>query len=92
MLEKLIGKIILVGMTFYDKNKEFTEQKQNWGEIVAVNENTVHIKKMNGEEFSIPNDPSAIEPAEPGEYKLRSTGEVVKNPDYLSTWIITRPD
>ena len=79
-------------MTFYDKNNEFTEQKQNWGEIVAVNENTVHIKKMNGEEFSIPNDLSAIEPAEPGEYKLRSTGEVVKNPDYLSTWIITRPD
>ena len=90
--ENLIGKIILVGMTFYDKNDKFVEQKQNWGEIVAVNENTVFIKQKDGEEFSIPNDPSAIESANPGEYKLRSTGEVVENPDFLSTWNVTLPE
>ncbi len=90
--EKMIGKTILVGMTFYDKNDEFVEQKQSWGEIVSLNENTIFIKQKNGEEFSIPNDPSAIEPANPGGYRLRSTGEVVENPDYLSTWGITLSD
>lgn len=90
--EKLIGKTILVGMTFYDKNDEFVERKQSWGEIVAVNENTIFIKQKNEEEFSIPNDPSAIEPANPGTYRLHKTGEVVENPDYLSTWNVTLPE
>ena len=90
--ENLIGKTILVGMTFYNKNDEFVEQKQSWGKIVAVNENTIFIKQKDGEEFSIPNDPSAIEPANPGEFRLRSTGEVVENPDFLSTWNITLPE
>ena len=90
--EKLIGKTILVGMTFYNKDDEFVEQKQSWGEIVAVTENTIFIKQQDGEEFDIPNDPSAIEPANPGEYRLRSTGEVVENPDFLSTWDVTLPE
>ena len=90
--ENLIGKTILVGMTFYNKDDEFVEQKQSWGEIVAVTENTIHIKKKDGEEFDIPNDPSAIEPAKPGEYRLRTTGEVVENPDFLSTWNVTLQD
>ena len=90
--EKLIGKTILVGMTFYNKDDEFVEQKQSWGEIVAVTENTIFIKQKDGEEFDIPNDPSAIETANPGKYRLRSTGEVVENPDFLSTWNVTLPE
>jgi len=92
MKEKMIGKSMIVGMNFYDKNDEFVERKQLWGEIVAVNENTIYIKQKDGEEFCIPNDPSAIEIADPGEYTLHSTGEVVKDPDYLSVWDITLPD
>ena len=90
--EKLIGKIILVGMTFYNKNDEFVKQTQNWGEIVAVSENTIFIKQKNGGEFSIPYDEPAIEIANPGEYKLHSTGEIVVNPDYISTWTVTLPE
>ena len=90
--ENLIGKTILVGMTYYNKNNEFVEQKQFWGTIISINENNIVIKQKNGEEFTIPNDKRAIEPANPGEYRLRSTGEVVKNPDFLSTWNVTLPD
>ncbi len=92
MKEKMIGKSMIVGMTFYDKNDEFVERKQLWGEIVAIKKNTIFLKQKNGEEFCIPNDPSAIETAELGEYTLHSTGEVVKDPDYLSIWDITLPD
>jgi hypothetical protein len=90
--EKLIGKIILVGMTYYNKNNEFVEQKQFWGTIISINGNNIVIKQKNGEEFTIPNDKRAIEPANPGEYRLRSTGEVVENPDFLSTWNVTLPN
>lgn len=89
--ENMIGKTILVGMTFYNKNDEFAGQKQSWGKIVAVTENTIYIKQSDGENFEIPNDPSAIEAAKPGEYRLKSTGEVVKKPDFLSTWNVTLP-
>ncbi len=89
---ELKGKVILVGMTYYTKDDEFVEQKQFWGTVTYVYGNTIVIKQNNGEEFSIPNDKSAIEKAQPGEYKLRSTGEVVVNPDFLSTWTVNLPD
>lgn len=88
----LIGKTILVGMTFYNKNDEFVEQKQIFGEIVAFNQNTISIMPRNGEVFFIPNDKSAIDIAKPGKYRLISTGETIENPNYLSTWNITLSD
>jgi hypothetical protein len=33
----------------------------------------------------------AFQPAPPGEYRLKSTGEIVVDPDLLSTWTIRRP-
>ncbi|MGB7589031.1 MAG: hypothetical protein WBM00_10020 [Solirubrobacterales bacterium] len=40
----------------------------------------------------LPPDLRAFKPAEPGEYTLRPTGEVVVDPDFLSTWIAERHD
>lgn len=90
--KELIGKVILVGMTYYTKDDVFVEQKQFWGTITSVCGNTIFIEKGNGEEFSIPNDKTAIEKAKPGEYRLHSTGEVVVSPDFLSTWTVNLPD
>ncbi len=87
--DELIGKIVLVGFTYYRKNGEFAERKQFFGKVFEVLESTVWIRKNNGEEFSIPNDKNAIEIAPEGEYRLKTTGEVVVNPDYLSTWNVT---
>jgi len=39
----------------------------------------------------LPPEPEAYEPAPPGEYRLRSTGEVVVDPDYLTTWTVGSP-
>jgi hypothetical protein len=38
--------------------------------------------------LTLPTDLKAFRPAAPGEYRLRSTGEVVKNPDLLTSWTI----
>jgi hypothetical protein len=43
------------------------------------------------EEFTLPPILEAFEPAEPGEYRLRSTGEVVVDPDVLAKFRISAP-
>lgn len=39
-----------------------------------------------GEDRWVPPDVSADEPAQPGEYRLRESGQVIESPDYLATW------
>ena len=88
----LIGKTILIGLTYYTANDEFIEQKQYWGRVVESNENRILVKLNDGEIFVLPPDLSSTQVAAPGEYRLRSTGEIVVNPDYLTTWNINRPE
>jgi len=88
----LIGKTILIGLTYYTANDEFIEQKQYWGRVVESNENRILVKLSDGEIFGLPPDLSSTQVAAPGEYRLRSTGEIVVNPDYLTTWNINRPE
>ena len=88
----LIGKTILIGLTYYTANDEFIEQKQYWGRVVESNENRILVKLNDGEIFGLPPDLSSMQVAAPGEYRLRSTGEIVVNPDYLTTWNINRPE
>ena len=44
-----------------------------------------------GELLTLPPDLRPFQPAPAGSYRLRSTGEVVLDPDYLATWTIRRP-
>ncbi|GAB5895435.1 hypothetical protein [Mycolicibacterium mageritense] len=45
----------------------------------------IEIESPGGETFTLPPAPESFSPAPPGEYRLRSTGEVVTDPDYLAT-------
>lgn len=47
--------------------------------------------KRKGEIFWLPPDVGPFQDAKPGEYKLRSTGEVVVDPDLLATWTVNNP-
>ncbi len=87
----LIGKTILIGLTYYTADDEFIEQKQYWGTVIESNENRIVVMLNDGEILGLPPDLSSTKIAPPGEYRLRSTGEVVVNPDYLTTWNINRP-
>ena len=86
----LIGKTRLIGLTYYTADDEFIEQKQYWGTVIESNENRILVKLNDGELFGLPPDLSSTKIAPPGEYRLRSTGEVVVDPDYLTTWNINR--
>ena len=87
----LIDKTILIGLTYYTADNEFIEQKQYWGTVIESNENRILVRLNSGEIFGLPGDLSSTEIAPPGEYRLRSTGEVIIDPDYLTTWIINKP-
>ena len=89
----VLGKTILVGITYLDSQGDLIEQIQFSGTIIRADEHSgIVIKKANvNETFALPPDINSISVATPGEYRLRSTGEIVVNPDLLTTWVIDKP-
>lgn len=90
--KNILGKIMLVGLSYFNKNNELLEQQQIFGTVIKADKQGVKIKKSNGDIFSLPPDLSSTTVAKPGEYTLHSTGEVVVDPDYLSVWKICQPE
>lgn len=88
----LVGRLLLVGITYYTNDDQIVEQKQLYGTVSQASEKGVCIKQKDGSEYWLPGDLSSTNKARPGEYTLRSTGEVVINPDYLATWNVVKGD
>jgi hypothetical protein len=80
---EFIGKTVLVGMTYVDADDNVLEQRQWHGRIESVGE-LLEIRVHGSDEIRtlLPK----LSAAEPGEYHLRSTGEVVVDPDFIATW------
>jgi len=93
---ELLGKTVLVGVTIFDKRGNELGQEQFFGKIKtadAVSGIAIELQGARaGETKKLPPATHVYEKALPGTYKLRSTGESVVNPDYTSTWSLTRPD
>jgi hypothetical protein len=89
-----VGKTILLGVTYIDHDEKATGQQQWYGVIKEVsNAKGIVIDLKNDTNYcALPPDLSALRPAKLGEYRLRSTGEVIKDPDFLTTWTCKAPD
>jgi hypothetical protein len=89
----IIGKHLLVGVTYRNRNEEVTGVEQFHGEIIRATREEGIILRLgsSGEERWVPPDLSRLEPATPGNYKLKGTGEVVVDPDFLSMWTVYPP-
>jgi hypothetical protein len=91
----LVGKVILVGRTIEDRRGEFKGQEQLWGKVESVSPGGIVLALQGsraGERETLPPATDWLEPAKPGNYRLRSTGETVVDPDFLLTVRLTRPD
>ncbi len=95
MAAEMVGKYVLVGITYYaDKDTAVHEHptghKQCHGDVVRVSEQEGIVMRLrhSGQEYVFPPDFRSLQKAEPGEYTLRSTKEVVLNPDYVCTWCV----
>ena len=91
----LVGQYVLVGLTYLAADgKTVTSQVQCHGKITKADERGIAIAcegtTWRGQTATLPPDLRAFRAASPGEYRLRSTGEVVKDPDLLMTWTITQ--
>lgn len=88
--EELLGKHVLVGITRVDRNEEVVSQEQLHGHVKEIG-GSIRLQLSSGEDYQLPPDPGAFYPAAPGEYRLRATGEVVVDPDFIATWTIHPP-
>lgn len=90
----LIGKYVIIGLTYRDEQGEVMEQRQVHGTVVSAHQIKGFEIELAGERsgdiFTLPPDPRAFKEADPGEYRLRSTGEVVVDPDLVTKWTITK--
>jgi hypothetical protein len=83
----LLGKTLLMNLTFLDEEGEVQERQQFFGVVIdATLDEGIVLDLMgehDGDTYTLPPQTSAIEPAEPGVTSL--TGE---KPDFVANWII----
>ena len=91
----LVGKYALIGLAFLDEDDNLISQVQRHGRILEMDASrgiairlVAHGHHWDGEIYRLPPDLSAFVDAPPGEYRLRSTGEVVVDPDVTASWTI----
>jgi len=91
----LIGKYVIVGVTDYDFERRVLAQRQVHGVVVVADAErgvAISLKGQHlGETVWLPPDLRSVKRARPGEYHLRSTGEVITDPDFVCTWVASAP-
>ena len=92
----LVGFHLLVGLIVLDRRGEVRRQEQGHGVVTEVSPvSGIHLtfaRLRAGELRTLPPATHLLQPADPGRYALRGTGEVVVDPDYLATWTLIERD
>ena len=93
LAQRLLGKVVLVGLTYLSADGAVSEQRQFFGTTMSADPRKGILLTLSGaragEQFNLPPDTRGINAAVPGEYRLRATGDVVVNPDYTALFSIT---
>ena len=90
----LIGKVILIGVTYVDQEEQVLERKQWWGVIESASaDDGIRVNLKNSSDPCVlPPDLNAIRRAASGEYRLKESNEVIRDPDFLTTWTCVEPE
>jgi hypothetical protein len=96
--DELVGKTLLLGLTFTDPDGNEHDRVQRHGVIEAADpEEGIALRFVapgqpwDGEVYRLPPDLRGLREAEPGAYRLRSTGETILDPDFTAAWVVSRP-
>jgi hypothetical protein len=94
----LIGKTVLLGLTFATADGEVVEQVQRHGVVEHADlDRGIGVRLIgpgqvwDGELYELPPDLRPFSDAAPGSYRLRSTGETIVDPAFTATWEIRSP-
>ena len=83
----LIGKTLLVGLTFLDEDGEITERQQVFGVVIEADDRDGIVLDLLGEHdgdtYALPPQTSAIKAAEAGVTSLAGD-----TPDFVVSWTI----
>ena len=94
--DDLIGKHVLVGLMYENADGSEGERQQFHGTVVSASAAAGIRLVLNGEsegqQYTLPPDLRAFSRAKPGKYRLRATGEVVSNPEFLASWRLSSPE
>lgn len=89
------GCVVLVGITYLHSDGSLDRHEQFYGQVESVDRSSgVRLDlsgTRSGEIYDLPPVLEAFEPAAKGEYRLRSTGEIVRDPDLLTSWTVQAP-
>lgn len=89
-----IGKYLLVGITRTTDKGKVLSQQQLHGIIVTANAEAIELKLSGVHEGKIWRMPPILEeltPARSGKYELKTTGEIVEDPDFTFTLTMCKP-
>lgn len=91
----LPGKTVLIGLTTCDHAGNVLARHQMHGIVTTASQNEGILFALRGADegqtYRLPPDTSAFSPAQPGTYTLKSSGDVVIDPDYTAVWTIHKP-
>jgi len=89
----MVGSLVVIGLTRANPDGDTFEQML--GTLKSADHDKGFEIELDGSRkggvYWLPPHLDAFQQAAPGEYRLRSTGEIVVNPDYLATWIVEPP-
>jgi len=85
--DQYIAKTLLLGVTHTGPDGVVRRHEQCVATIlwVAYDDGIVVACDPDGRQMTLPGDPCWMEKAPQGEYQLRSTGRIVKDPDYIAS-------
>ena len=79
-----IGKRLLVGITYLNQKAELLGLEEFHGRIVEASESGIVVERA--DTGALASLPPGLESAMAGHYRLRQTGEVVVDPDFVAEW------
>ena len=87
--QDFIGKNILVGFTWIDRDDNVLEQCSAFGTITRIADHMLYFDCGDGEEVTIPFDPEHIEKSDPALiYNLHNPQKTITGVDFTSEWTI----
>lgn len=86
---ELIGKTLLAGVTLLAADGTERGRFEVFGTVINADDEDIAIERADGSVYALPPDLDGIERARRGVYTLRSTGEQVTAPDFITTWTVT---
>jgi len=86
--EVVVGKVVLLGLTWFDGDGKLVRQLQRHGVIrrVSAEEGVVLWCEHDHHEMRLPADLDALQQAPSGTFREASTDEAVTDPDLIAMW------